>query len=47
VATEQGWSREEMLDQLCLKAGLPEGSWRKGAEFQTFQAIVFHESDFK
>ncbi len=47
VATEQGWSREEMLDQLCLKAGLPEGSWRKGAEFQTFQAIVFHESEFK
>jgi len=47
VATEQGWSREEMLDQLCLKAGLPEGSWRKGAEFQIFQAIVFHESEFK
>jgi len=47
VATEQGWSREEMLDQLCLKAGLAEGSWRTGAEFQTFQAIVFHESEFK
>jgi len=47
VATEQGWSREVMLDQLCLKAGLPEGSWRTGAEFQTFQAIVFHESEFK
>jgi uncharacterized protein (TIGR00296 family) len=47
VATEQGWSREEMLDQLCLKAGLPSGSWRSGADFQTFQAIVFHESEFK
>jgi AmmeMemoRadiSam system protein B/AmmeMemoRadiSam system protein A len=47
VATEQGWSREEMLDQLCLKAGLPAGSWRSGADFQTFQAIVFHESEFK
>jgi MEMO1 family protein len=47
VATEQGWSREEMLDQLCLKAGLAEGSWRTGADFQTFQAIVFHESEFK
>lgn len=47
VATEQGWSREEMLNQLCLKAGLAEGSWRTGAEFQTFQAIVFHESEFK
>jgi AmmeMemoRadiSam system protein A len=47
VATEQGWTREQMLDQLCLKAGLAEGSWRTGAEFQTFQAIVFHESEFK
>ncbi len=47
VATEQGWSREEMLDQLCMKAGLAKGSWRTGAEFQTFQAIVFHESEFK
>ncbi|HAJ27693.1 MAG TPA: hypothetical protein DCG53_10700, partial [Syntrophus sp. (in: bacteria)] len=47
VATEQGWSREEMLNQLCLKAGLAKDSWRTGAEFQTFQAIVFHESEFK
>ena len=47
VAPEQGWTREEMLDQLCLKAGLPAGSWRTGAEFQTFQAVVFHESDFQ
>ena len=47
VATEQGWSREEMLDQLCLKAGLAKGSWRTGSEFQTFQAIIFHESEFK
>jgi MEMO1 family protein len=47
VATEQCWSREEMLDHLCLKAGLPAESWQTGAEFQTFQAIVFHESEFK
>ncbi len=44
VATEQGWSREEMLDNLCLKAGLETGCWKKGAEFSTFQAIVFGES---
>ena len=25
VATEQGWNREEMLDNLCLKAGLDGG----------------------
>jgi AmmeMemoRadiSam system protein A len=47
VATEQGWGRDEMLDQLCLKAGLPAGSWKKGAQFLTFQAEVFSETDFK
>ncbi len=45
VATEQGWNREEMLDQLGMKAGLPAGSWRKGASFLTFQAEVFSETD--
>ncbi len=44
VASEQGWSRDELLDQLCRKAGLRAGSWRRGAEFFIFQAIVFHES---
>ena len=47
VATEQGWNREQMLDHLCLKAGLTAGSWKKGAKFSTFQAIVFSESPFK
>ena len=47
VATEQGWNREEMLDHLCLKAGLKAGSWREGARFSTFQAIVFGESEFR
>jgi len=47
VATEQGWSREEMLDNLCRKAGLETGCWKKGAQFSTFQAIVFSESQFK
>ena len=47
VAPEQGWTRDEMLDHLCLKAGLPEGSWKQGAEFSTFQAEVFSESDVK
>jgi MEMO1 family protein len=47
VAPEQGWTRDEMLDHLCLKAGLPEGSWKQGVEFSTFQAEVFSESDVK
>jgi AmmeMemoRadiSam system protein A len=46
VATEQGWTRDEMLGHLCRKAGLPEDAWRSGAEFYTFQAVVFAESDF-
>jgi len=47
VATEQGWGRNEMLDQLCMKAGLPAGSWKSGAQFLTFQAEVFSETDTK
>ena len=46
VATEQGWGREEMLNHLAVKAGLPKESWRQGAKFFTFQAIVFQEEDF-
>jgi AmmeMemoRadiSam system protein B/AmmeMemoRadiSam system protein A len=43
VAAEQGWGREELLDNLCRKAGLPRDAWRSGAEFLTFQATVFGE----
>ncbi len=45
VAPEQGWNREEMLDHLCAKAGLPGGCWRKGAHLFVFQANVFHEEE--
>ena len=47
VATEQKWDREEMLDNLCLKAGLTAGCWKEKTQFSTFQAIVFSESQFK
>jgi AmmeMemoRadiSam system protein B/AmmeMemoRadiSam system protein A len=47
VAPEQGWGRAEMLEHLCLKAGLPPGSWKEGAKLLTFQAVVFSEADFK
>jgi len=47
VAPEQGWSRDEMLDHLCQKAGLDAECWKKGAQFSTFQAVVFSESEFK
>jgi hypothetical protein len=45
VATEQGWNREEMLDNLCLKSGLTVGCWKEKTQFSTFQAVVFSESE--
>ena len=48
VATEQGWSRTELLDNLAQKAGLPAGAWReKRAKLLTFRADVFDESILK
>jgi AmmeMemoRadiSam system protein B/AmmeMemoRadiSam system protein A len=44
VAPEQGWNRDQMLDNLCIKAGLAAGRWRRPSmTFATFQADVFHE----
>jgi hypothetical protein len=47
VATEEHWTRDEMLDNLCLKGGMPAGCWHSGARLSTFQADVFKEGDFK
>lgn len=47
VATENHWGRTEMLDNLCGKAGLQAGCWKRNAKFQVFQAEVFSESQFK
>jgi len=43
VATEQGWDRTQLLDNLALKAGLPQDAWRTGAQLLVFQAEVFAE----
>ena len=43
VAPEQGWDLATTLSYLSQKAGLPPEAWREGAEFETFQADVFHE----
>jgi AmmeMemoRadiSam system protein B/AmmeMemoRadiSam system protein A len=43
VAPEQGWTRDEMLEHLSRKAGLPPGAWKEGARFSIFQAEVFGE----
>lgn len=48
VAPEQGWNRDEMLSNLCVKAGLSASRWRRaGVRFETFQAEVFSEKDVK
>jgi AmmeMemoRadiSam system protein B/AmmeMemoRadiSam system protein A len=45
VATDEGWSRDEFLDAVCRKAGLPDDTWRSGgAALYTFTAIVFGEA---
>jgi AmmeMemoRadiSam system protein A len=43
VATERGWTPEEFLDRTCLKAGLPEGAWKKEAEILLFSCEIFDE----
>ncbi len=46
VASERNWDRETFLDQTCVKAGLPTGSWRnEGVTILTFTAEVFNEKE--
>jgi len=44
VPVQQGWDREEFLDNVCRKAELPADAWRRGASMQRFEADVFSES---
>jgi AmmeMemoRadiSam system protein A len=43
VPAEWGWDRETFLNHGCLKAGLKEDAWRKGAQIEIFSAQVFSE----
>ena len=45
VAPEQGWTLEETLTHLSMKAGLPPDAWEEGAEFEVFEAVVFSEGE--
>ena len=46
VPVEQGWNLDEYLDYICVKAGLPSGSYEAPAsQLYTFTAIVFAEED--
>ncbi len=46
VPTEYGWDLETYLRHGCLKAGLEEDAWKKGADIEIFTAQVFSEKDF-
>lgn len=43
VAVEFGWTLEETLTQLSLKAGLGAHDWKSGAKFDVFESIMFEE----
>ncbi len=46
VATEQGWTREQMLTSLCRKkAGISPNAWRDGAKLYVFTTQSFSEQD--
>jgi AmmeMemoRadiSam system protein B/AmmeMemoRadiSam system protein A len=44
VPTEEGWDRTTFLEQVCVKAGLPEQAWKdEDADLFMFSALVFGE----
>jgi len=44
VATDNGFTREEFLDNVCYKAGLPASAWKdKESKLFSFSAEVFRE----
>lgn len=44
VAPEQGWDRDQFLQGVCLKAGLPANAWQHPTtELYSFTAEVFAE----
>jgi AmmeMemoRadiSam system protein A len=48
VPVEQGWNLDEYLDYICVKAGVPAGSYDQAdAELSTFTAVVFQEADLR
>jgi uncharacterized protein (TIGR00296 family) len=46
VATEYCWDSPTFLDHTCIKAGLPEQSWRnQNVEVLTFEGQIFSERE--
>ena len=40
VALEQKWTKDETLESLSEKAGLPGDAWKQGARFKVFSSVV-------
>lgn len=43
VPTEYGWSLEQTLEQLSLKAGLNSDAWKSGCQFEVFEGYEIKE----
>jgi AmmeMemoRadiSam system protein B/AmmeMemoRadiSam system protein A len=43
VAVDNNWDRDEFLENLCLKAGLPEDCWNQSPALYSYSAMVFGE----
>ena len=43
VPVEAGWTKEEEMEHLCRKAGLPQGAWRENAELSVYSTQAFGE----
>jgi len=41
VPVKYNWNREQTLNQLAMKAGLPEEAWKEGASFKIFRTRKF------
>ncbi len=47
VPTEWGWDRDEFLEHICRKAGLPPDAWKDpDAQLKVFSAQVFSEKEY-
>ena len=44
VAVEQGWTKEQTLSHLSMKAGLTADAWQEGASFQVFSSVVLAQA---
>ena len=45
VALEQDWTKEQTMQHLCLKAGLPPNAWEKDSQMHIFKTQYFSEPE--